>query len=77
MKKGFTLIELIVAIAIIIILTDILVIAAKKTFREEEDQLKMTDKEYCIKYYSDYRLENLPARCLKTFGVTSVVNQVD
>jgi hypothetical protein len=33
-----------------------------------EDQQLMTLDQYCLKYYDEYRLSNLPAKCIKTFS---------
>ena len=34
---------------------------------QANDEITMSNNDYCIKYYSDYRVEWLPVKCLSAF----------
>lgn len=73
MKKGLTLIELLVIIAVIGVLTSI----ALSIFSSNNDEKNLTEKEYCLKYYSDSIQKDVPAKCLKYFITTGTVKATD
>jgi hypothetical protein len=39
----------------------------EQMIQEHNDKVTLTNDEYCIKYYSDYKVSYLPVSCLKTF----------
>lgn len=59
MKKGFTLIELIVVIVILVILGSVVVVAINKSKKKE------TTKEKCLSRAEYMPTAELPAVCLK------------
>lgn len=73
MKKGFTLIELIVLILIILILSFV-VITSVRSAKENLKKIKeMTPEEYCQSVYGDYTLSSVtrvPMRCWETLKIS-------
>lgn len=73
MKKGFTLIELFVMIAIIGILLSVVYMIASTTTKEEElEKGIITEKQYCRDQYGDRTVDSIPAECLTYFDIKSI-----
>ena len=65
MKKGFTLIDLIIVLVILFIFGGIIASAINSTPEQREAVRKIRERP-CIEY-SNYRLKNVPARCIEYF----------
>jgi addiction module HigA family antidote len=65
---GFTLIELIVIIAIIGFIATAAIVAINSAREKSPEAAKMSDNDFCRRFYSNYSVQNLPARCLRVFN---------
>ena len=64
MKKGFTIVELLIAVVVVGILAAIIITAVKNSTGLEP----MTEKEECA-LYENHAQKDLPVKCLKYYGL--------